>query len=44
MSRIKELMVPDPVEYPDCDPSCWEIDAEWVDWDALDEMMFGEIE
>lgn len=28
-------------DYPDCDPSCWEIDADWIDWDAEDEMVFG---
>lgn len=28
--------------YPDCDPSCWEIDDEYVDWDELDRIMFGD--
>lgn len=26
--------------YPDCDPSCWE--EEYVDWDELDRIMFGD--
>lgn len=31
------------MDHNDCDPSCWEIEDECVDWDALDEMMFGEL-
>lgn len=29
-------------EEPDCDPSCWEIDDECIDWDEMDRKIFGD--